>query len=54
MLETVVHFTHEAGFKVGGIGAVLDGLLGAPAYVEAVPRTVRATSSPCCTVPSWA
>ncbi len=40
MLETVVHFTHEAGFKVGGIGAVLDGLLGAPAYVEAVPRTV--------------
>lgn len=40
MLETVVHFTHEAGFKVGGIGAVLDGLLGSSAYVEAVPRTV--------------
>ncbi len=40
MLEAVVHFTHEAGFKVGGIGAVLDGLLGSPAYVEAVPRTV--------------
>ena len=40
MLETVVHFTHEAGFKVGGIGAVLDGLLGSSAYVDAVPRTV--------------
>ena len=25
--DLVVHATHEAGLKVGGIGAVLDGLL---------------------------
>ena len=36
----VVHATHEAGFKIGGIGAVLDGLLGAPAYTAAVSRTI--------------
>ncbi len=39
-LELVVHATHEAGFKIGGIGAVLDGLLSARAYTEAVPRTI--------------
>ncbi len=38
--EFVVHATHEAGFKVGGIGAVLDGLLAAPAYNAAVRRTL--------------
>jgi len=36
----VVHATHEAGIKIGGIGAVLDGLLGARAYAERVPRTI--------------
>ncbi len=36
----VVHATHEAGVKVGGIGAVLDGLLGQPAYARAVKRTI--------------
>ena len=39
-MNLVVHATHEAGVKVGGIGAVLDGLLGAQAYNDAVQRTV--------------
>ena len=29
-IPLVVHATHEAGLKLGGIGAVLDGLLSAP------------------------
>ena len=40
MFNLVVHATHEAGVKVGGIGAVLAGLLGSPSYNEAVQRTV--------------
>jgi len=39
-IPLVVHATHEAGVKVGGIGAVLDGLLGADAYNNGVERTV--------------
>jgi len=39
-LDLVVHATHEAGLKVGGIGAVLDGLLGQPAYNQAIRRTI--------------
>ncbi len=39
-LPLVVHATHEAGLKIGGIGAVLDGLLGAKAYVDGVARSV--------------
>jgi len=39
-LDLVVHSTHEAGIKLGGIGAVLDGLLSQPAYNDAVKRTV--------------
>src|SRR5581483_9245112 len=39
-LDLVVHSTHEAGIKLGGIGAVLDGLLVQPAYNEAVKRTI--------------
>lgn len=39
-IELVVHITHEAGVKVGGIGAVLNGLLGAQAYKSAVERTI--------------
>lgn len=36
----LIHSTHEAGLKFGGIGAVLDGLLAAPSYRERVDRTV--------------
>lgn len=39
-IPLVVHATHEAGVKVGGIGAVLDGLLGAESYMRQVQRTV--------------
>ncbi len=38
--DLLVHATHEAGVKVGGIGAVLDGLLAQPAYNRAVKRTI--------------
>lgn len=40
MFNLVVHATHEAGVKVGGIGAVLAGLLASPSYNEAVERTI--------------
>jgi len=36
----VIHATHEAGIKFGGIGAVLDGLLGTRAYNHYVGRTI--------------
>ena len=39
-MATVVHITHEAVHKVGGIGAVLQGLITAPAYARAVERTL--------------
>ena len=39
-MTTVAHITHEAVHKVGGIGAVLQGLVAAPAYAGAVPRTI--------------
>lgn len=39
-IPLVVHATHEAGTKVGGIGAVLDGLLGAASYSRRVERTI--------------
>ncbi|UCC65179.1 MAG: hypothetical protein JSV36_09155 [Anaerolineae bacterium] len=39
-VDLVVHATHEAGLKLGGIGAVLDGLLSAPSYLQNVGRTV--------------
>jgi hypothetical protein len=38
--ELVVHATHEAGIKVGGIGAALDGLLNSGAYQVSVQRTI--------------
>jgi glycosyltransferase involved in cell wall biosynthesis len=38
--DLVVHATHEAGLKVGGIGAVLQGLLSAKTYNEHVARTI--------------
>lgn len=39
-IPLVVHATHEAGLKLGGIGAVLDGMLGSPAYNASVNRTI--------------
>jgi glycosyltransferase involved in cell wall biosynthesis len=36
----VVHVTHEAVEKMGGIGTVIDGLTTAEAYNEAVSRTI--------------
>lgn len=36
----LVHATHEAGVKFGGIGAVLDGLLSAPTYLAQVDRSI--------------
>ncbi len=38
--DLVVHATHEAGIKLGGIGAVLDGLLGADSYNAGVKRSI--------------
>jgi len=37
---TVVHVTHEAIGKIGGIGAVLEGLLTSPSYQEATERSI--------------
>ncbi|MHB0876677.1 MAG: hypothetical protein ACYC5O_11615 [Anaerolineae bacterium] len=39
-IDVIVHTTHEANYKVGGIGAVLDGLLGARSYLKNVRRSV--------------
>jgi hypothetical protein len=36
----IVHVTHEAVHKIGGIGAVLEGLITSPHYDEAVDRTI--------------
>lgn len=38
--ELVVHATHEAGVKLGGIGAALEGILGSDPYRLGVERTV--------------
>ncbi len=39
-IPLVIHATHEAGVKVGGIGAVLDGLSAADAYAAEVERSI--------------
>ncbi|HUU10221.1 MAG TPA: hypothetical protein VM431_06730 [Phycisphaerae bacterium] len=39
-MHTLIHVTHEAHEKMGGIGAVLEGLLTARAYQAAVGRTI--------------
>src|SRR5688572_18247262 len=39
-MQTVVHVTHEAIQKIGGIGAVLHGLLTSPVYLKDVPRNI--------------
>lgn len=41
-IPLMIHATHEAGAKIGGIGAVLDGMLGVQSYLDAVERTVLA------------
>ncbi len=39
-MQTVVHVTHEAIQKIGGIGAVLHGLLTSRVYLGQVPRNI--------------
>jgi hypothetical protein len=39
-MKTVIHVTHEATHKIGGIGAVLHGLLTSETYGAAVARNV--------------
>lgn len=39
-MQTVVHVTHEAIQKIGGIGAVLEGLLTSREYLRSVPRNI--------------
>src|SRR4029453_11945595 len=39
-MPTVVHVTHEAIQKIGGIGAVLQGLLTSPVYLDACKRNI--------------
>jgi hypothetical protein len=39
-MSTVVHVTHEAIQKIGGIGAVLQGLLTSKVFLENAPRNV--------------
>src|SRR3954452_16393828 len=40
IMQTVVHVTHEAIQKIGGIGAVLQGLLTSKVYLEQAPRNI--------------
>lgn len=37
---TTIHVTHEACEKIGGIGAVLEGMITSPVYQQAVRRTL--------------
>jgi len=39
-MHTVVHVTHEAIEKIGGIGAVLNGLFTSKNYLDAAPRNI--------------
>lgn len=39
-MRTLAHVTHEAVQKVGGIGAVLQGLFTSQAYIDAIDRTI--------------
>ena len=38
--KILIHATHEAARKIGGIGAVLDGMLTSEAYKEAVSKSI--------------
>lgn len=40
MILNIAHVTHEAVVKMGGIGTVLEGLITAEDYAEAVDRTI--------------
>src|SRR4051812_11812677 len=40
LMQTAVHVTHEAIQKIGGIGAVLHGLLTSQHYLKAVQRNI--------------
>jgi hypothetical protein len=44
-MNTLVHITHEAHEKMGGIGAVLEGLLTTRAYQAAVDRSILVGST---------
>jgi len=39
-MHTLIHVTHEAHRKMGGIGAVLEGMLTARAYQAVARRTI--------------
>ena len=39
-MQTVVHVTHEAIQKIGGIGAVLQGLLTSKEYLAGTTRNI--------------
>src|SRR6476620_1234891 len=39
-MQTVVHVTHEAITKIGGIGAVLQGMLTSRVYLEKATRNI--------------
>ena len=39
-MTLAIHVTHEAVKKIGGIGAVLDGLLATRNYQKRFPRTL--------------
>ena len=39
-MQTVVHVTHEAIQKIGGIGAVLQGLLTSRTYLDSMNRNI--------------
>jgi hypothetical protein len=39
-MQTVAHITHEAIQKIGGIGAVLQGMLTSKVYLEQCPRNI--------------
>src|ERR1700760_621558 len=39
-MQTVAHVTHEAIQKIGGIGAVLQGLLTSPVYLQRAQRNI--------------
>jgi len=39
-MPTVVHVTHEAIQKIGGIGAVLHGLFTSPVYLDSIQRNI--------------
>jgi hypothetical protein len=39
-MRSLIHVTHEACEKIGGIGAVLEGMITSPVYQKAVQRTI--------------